>query len=582
MTDVLIINMWETSVGLYNGANMGLLKTVFEVNLQLFAKRNGPKTLLFFVIRDFIGSTPIESLSATIQTDLQTIWGSLSKPKELVDCKISDFFTFQFSTLPHKILKPEEFDVQSNELRKRFYEQDSKYYVFKETSTKTVPADGLCTYASNIWNLILENKDLDLPTQQELLAQFRCDEIASTVFEYFKTQIVSYEKLDEMILDFGSRFEELREVHMELFNDEAHRYSRDIYTKKKEELFLKINERIKVIFQAHMAIFSKKALKQLGKDIGPTFIESLKQSKDEILQNFDQELKVSTLSQVDWDIDIMRNEFIEQLEERMSAIRTEKMKDIVSESVIQCEESVVEQVQSVLTSCPNDMWVRVMHCFKTGVSVSIEALESKMNSFGVSSEESKLYKSKLVKDLCRLFIAKLKEELSGPMIIVKARQKFEEKFRYDDQGIPRIWKPTDDIEVFYIRAKDHALTLLGLVKNIPLDAIEGPEILLNEMKSDSKRLEIMTTSKLEIAEAQIRKEMEVLYIDAKRSMVASSTSIPLWVFVLILILGWNELVAVLSNPFYLLLTMLIGIITYLVYALNLWPVLSAMLFSKLK
>jgi protein SEY1 len=37
-SEVLIINIWETQVGLYQGANMGLLKTVFEVNLQLFLK----------------------------------------------------------------------------------------------------------------------------------------------------------------------------------------------------------------------------------------------------------------------------------------------------------------------------------------------------------------------------------------------------------------------------------------------------------------------------------------------------------------------------------------------------------------
>lgn len=36
VSEILIVNMWESMVGLYNGANMGLLKTVFEVNLQLF------------------------------------------------------------------------------------------------------------------------------------------------------------------------------------------------------------------------------------------------------------------------------------------------------------------------------------------------------------------------------------------------------------------------------------------------------------------------------------------------------------------------------------------------------------------
>lgn len=37
-SEVLIVNIWEHQVGLYQGANMGLLKTVFDVNLQLFIK----------------------------------------------------------------------------------------------------------------------------------------------------------------------------------------------------------------------------------------------------------------------------------------------------------------------------------------------------------------------------------------------------------------------------------------------------------------------------------------------------------------------------------------------------------------
>jgi hypothetical protein len=35
--EVVLINMWEHAVGLYNGANMSLLRTVLEVNLQLFS-----------------------------------------------------------------------------------------------------------------------------------------------------------------------------------------------------------------------------------------------------------------------------------------------------------------------------------------------------------------------------------------------------------------------------------------------------------------------------------------------------------------------------------------------------------------
>jgi len=45
-SNVIIVNLWEHQVGLYQGANMGLLKTVFEVNLQLFQAARGWVCLL--------------------------------------------------------------------------------------------------------------------------------------------------------------------------------------------------------------------------------------------------------------------------------------------------------------------------------------------------------------------------------------------------------------------------------------------------------------------------------------------------------------------------------------------------------
>ncbi|KAI7867302.1 root hair defective 3 GTP-binding protein-domain-containing protein [Mucor mucedo] len=81
-TKVIILNLWEHQVGLYQGANMGLLKTVFEVNLTLFqTQKSKEKTLLLIVIRDHVGSTPLANLARTLQADLEKIWAGLSKVK---------------------------------------------------------------------------------------------------------------------------------------------------------------------------------------------------------------------------------------------------------------------------------------------------------------------------------------------------------------------------------------------------------------------------------------------------------------------------------------------------------------------
>ncbi|KAG1862820.1 root hair defective 3 GTP-binding protein-domain-containing protein [Suillus subalutaceus] len=47
LSEVLLINLWEHQVDLYQGANMGLLKTVFEVNLGAFCFQDRERPLTF-------------------------------------------------------------------------------------------------------------------------------------------------------------------------------------------------------------------------------------------------------------------------------------------------------------------------------------------------------------------------------------------------------------------------------------------------------------------------------------------------------------------------------------------------------
>jgi protein SEY1 len=72
--------MWENDIGRFHASNYGLLKIVFELNLQLFQKDNkNSKTLLFFLIRDTTGRTSLELLSGRIKNDIKTIWESIVK-----------------------------------------------------------------------------------------------------------------------------------------------------------------------------------------------------------------------------------------------------------------------------------------------------------------------------------------------------------------------------------------------------------------------------------------------------------------------------------------------------------------------
>lgn len=51
--------------------------------------------------------------------------------------------------------------------------------------------------------------------------------------------------------------------------------------------------------------------------------------------------------------------------------------------------------------------------------------------------------------------AKVDEQTADAAIISKLRAHFEEKFRYDEAGIPRVWRPDDDIDGAFKVAKDN-------------------------------------------------------------------------------------------------------------------------------
>jgi hypothetical protein len=49
---------------------------------------------------------------------------------------------------------------------------------------------------------------------------------------------------------------------------------------------------------------------------------------------------------------------------------------------------------------------------------------------------------------------------------------------------------------------------------------------------------------------KFRREADAYYVEAKRSTVASIAQIPYWMYGVLVVLGWNEAMAVLFNPLY--------------------------------
>ncbi|KAJ3926565.1 MAG: RHD3/Sey1 [Lentinula lateritia] len=607
-SEVLIINLWEHQVGLYQGANMGLLKTVFEVNLGLFGGKkaqdgtNG-RTLLLFVIRDHIGTTPLANLQATLTADLQRIWDSLSKPDELKDRQLTDYFDLGFTALPHKILATDQFELETRNLRGRFVDKTKSDYLFKPIYHKRIPADGVAFYMENIWEQVQSNKDLDLPTQQELLAQFRCDEISAVALTEFNEQAKPQKRPIEagkVVEGLGAMMRSWRTVALERYDRDASRYHQGVYKRKRADLIVSLNATLSPLFLGQLKNLHKACLGAFKKDILEgmkgeeyNFADVVSKAKAKCDNRFTTGAKESVVDdseegKTEWnweeELELLREE-VQSVADQCRKDETKKMVNTIERNF---KKQISEPIELALNKGSPNMWDEVLKAFRQTLDKAESTYLIKATSFNCTEEENAYSLAALRRRAWKALRSKIDEQTADSVFVGRLRAHFEERFRYDEQGVPRVWKPEDDIDGVYRKAKEQTLELIPLYSKIvpldssvayvlPPDAISSSDSgssLEEAFDFESSLVVFSETKALDLA-AKFRKDADLAYVEAKRSTVSSVAQIPFWMYGVLLVLGWNEFMMVLFNPIYFMFLLMAAAAAYLIIQLGLaGPLLS--------
>ncbi|OCF74245.1 protein SEY1 [Kwoniella mangroviensis CBS 8886] len=596
-TEVLIVNLWEHQIGLYNGANMGLLKTVFEVNLGLFGgggdsskPKPQEKTMILFVIRDHVGSTPVSNLTATLTQDMEKIWASLSKPQHLADATLSSYFDLSFATLPHKVLMPEKFEEEVLELRKRFTDRSRPDYVFQPSYHKRIPADGVGFYMEGIWQQVLTNKDLDLPTQQELLAQFRCDEISTSATEtFFASSKVVRKPIEagQVVEGLGVLMKDWLDTALGKFDRDASRYHAGVYQRKRLDLLSSLHSNLSSLFLGQLKNLHKielnnftKNLSKGTKEVNYDFAKIVTQAQQQAKQNFLTSAKEVVVDGTDWEytseLELLEDD-LKNIADRYRKDETKKMVNTIERNV---KRQLLEPVEVALSQASPKMWDTVLTTYKEVSEDAEGSYLSKAKSYNCSDEENEGALASLRARTWLSLRRKLEEQTSDATILATLRTTFEERFRYDEAGVPRVWKPEDDIESAFTKAKEKTLKLLPIFSQITpttsslLPSLPSPEVTF-DIESDpipfdpSTAFVLLSPTKLLSLETRFKREADAAYVEAKRSMVSSVAQVPLWMYGILVVLGWNEAMAVLFNPLYFAMLLVLGASAYIILQLGL-------------
>jgi protein SEY1 len=426
------------------------------------------------VIRDHTGRTPLQNLRSSLHNNLTRIWSSISKPKGLENSKIEDYFDFAFAALPHKLLQPELFESEVAKLGARFrdgYKDPKKEGLVDEAQQplllqeyhRRIPADGFADYAEAVWEQIMTNKDLDLPTQQELLAQFRCVEIARECMVGFDEVIVPLENTQaeatraghvEVIPGLGERISNARATLLQTFEASASRYHKAVFKRQLAELEGTVDSRLKIIYDGQLSAASKtgvadftaavsRAIKS-GSKSGTQydFATIIDKEKKQSVQQFETVAKQSAVAGTSWSnyssqLQLFQKELVResrrlrQEEMRLLATRVERWIKSKLDDEVSVEFNKLGSGRGGSRAPENgskpatedDHWDRVWAIFTATAAEAEKRFVDRAKSFDASSDEVDIGLWHLRRKAWGTLKAKISEEVAESNLGMKLREK---------------------------------------------------------------------------------------------------------------------------------------------------------------
>ncbi|PWZ34142.1 hypothetical protein Zm00014a_032436 [Zea mays] len=500
ISDIVLINMWCHDIGREQAANKPLLKTVFQVMMRLFSPR---KTTLLFVIRDKT-RTPLEHLEPVLREDIQKIWNSVAKPEAHKDTPISEFFNVQVTALSSFEEKEEQFREQVQQLRQRFSNSIAPGGLAGDRRG-VVPASGFLFSSQQIWKVIRENKDLDLPAHKVMVATVRCDEIANEKFGCITsdTEWLDVESAVQSgpVPGFGKKLSNIVEVHLQEYDKEAFYFDEAVRKGKRQHLESRILNLVQPAFQKMLTHLRMKALEKFKAGLnsslesGKEFAISARDNTECSLKDFEQGCADAIIKQANWDCSKILEKVRRDIEDHALSIRERKLSELTTHAKEKLRKALAEPVESLFDAADQTTWTSIRNIYKRETEAILPEFLKTICGFEMEYAQAEEMVSKL-RDYARSVVqSKAKEESSKVLIHMKERltkfsivlvqrygvlihdfltlfplvARFTTVFSHDKDSIPRVWTGKEDVHAIAKEARAAALKLLSVMAAIRWD-----------------------------------------------------------------------------------------------------------------
>ncbi|KAK8584865.1 hypothetical protein V6N13_138811 [Hibiscus sabdariffa] len=490
VSDIVLINMWCHDIGREQAANKPLLKTVFQVMMRLFSPR---KTTLMFVIRDKT-RTPLENLEPVLREDIQKIWDSVPKPQAHKETPLSEFFNVEVVALSSYEEKEEQFKEQVANLRQRFFHSIAPGGIAGDRRG-VVPASGFSFSAQQIWKVIKENKDLDLPAHKVMVATVRCEEIANEKFAAF-TANENWCLLEEAVQSgpvagFGKKLNSILYTSLSEYDAEATYFDDGVRSAKRKQLEEKLLQLVQPAHQSMLGHLRSGTLERFKEAFekalngGEGFSLAARNCTESYMASFDEGYADAVVELANWDCSKVRDKLRRDIDVHVASVRAAKLSELTSSYEAKLNEALAGPVEALLDGANNETWPSIKKLLQRETESAVSGLSNALSGFDMDAETKEKMLSSL-QDYARGVVeAKAREEAGR--VLIRMKDRFSTLFSHDSDSMPRVWTGKEDIRAITKTARSASLKLLSVMAAIRLeDNIDNIENTLTSALVDAK------------------------------------------------------------------------------------------------
>ncbi|KVH97948.1 Root hair defective 3 GTP-binding, partial [Cynara cardunculus var. scolymus] len=451
VSDIVLINMyvfwWCHDIGREQAANKPLLKTVFQ--------------------------TPLENLEPVLREDVQKIWDSVPKPEAHKQTPLSEFFNVRYHdiaivevvALPSFEEKEEQFKEQVCQrlfvasLRQRFFHSIAPNGLAGDRRG-VVPASGFSFSAQQIWEVIKENKDLDLPAHkvnfltfdfveaskkflyimwmlknlvvlQVMVATVRCEEIANEKYSFFVTNEDWCDLEDavqsHIVPGFGRKISSMLDACLSSYDEEATYFEDSVRSAKRRQLEEKLIQLVQPTYQLMLEHIQSETLDKFKKALhdalsgGQGFAIAACDCTTSFMKLFDEQCKDATIKQADWDLTKIRDKFSRDIDSHIAEVQTAKLSELNALYESKLKEALYGPVAALLEGGGDDTWSAIRKLLHHEIKIAVSEFSVALSGFEMDEQAKEEMVSKLENYAREIIEGKTKEEAGKVLYRMKER-----------------------------------------------------------------------------------------------------------------------------------------------------------------